>query len=719
MGLLAHGARRARRGHAGLLKHPVRRGLPCLVLAAMLSVGPVAGHAPVVSPRQLLEVVDFNSPVISPDGSRVAFRVELASIERNTYETVWYVQDMAGDAPPRRVSEGGIPLRESWGLSRPVDVQWSPDGRWIYFRALLDGRIDVWRAAVDGSESMPLTLDPADVRAFTVGADGGYLDYSVGPTRHEVELAELGEYFSGIRIDRSVPIGQGLFRSSLVEGRLSTQRLRDSDVIRHPLLAGSPDAWFRVDLQTGERRSSAASEVPSPAPYDASVAARFGEPWKVAHDPVGKRVALLARVGELAGHRTRPDVELAVLFGGRPHRATKCTHALCVKQSITGLQWRPGTDEIVFTVTDPDRSQAQSVFRWNVGTGAVQPVARATGLLNGGRDTHSPCGISAKALACIAADAGRPPRLVRIDLESGLQGTLFDPNDVLARDMESVQVRFVDWKDALGRSFNGVYYPAAHPAGRPPPLFVTYYRCSGFLRGGVGDEWPLASLASVGISALCINAAPTRADAVERYNLGLSAVESAVDMLAGQGEIDRTKVGMGGLSFGSEVTLWTAVNSDVLVAASVSSPPMSPLAYLFLSMHGERFKSRLWNVWQLGSPDETMERWGRISPSFNLEKINIPILMQLPEQEYLHAMDYATPLVLEHRADLYVYPNEAHQKFQPKHKLAAYHRNLDWFRFWLQGVEGGDAARAVQDGRWRAMREHLATRRGGHGSGDN
>lgn len=709
MDCFAGGARRDRHGDAGRVPTSVLGNLQRFALAVIVCATSHTAHGQVVSPRQLVEVVDISSPVISPDGSHVAFRVELASIERNTYETVWYVQEMKGDAPPRRVSEGGVPLRESWGLPSPSPVTWSQDGRWIYFLALLDGRVDVWRASVDGSVSAPVTHAPADVREFSITVDGRFLDYSVGPTRHEVDLAEWSEYFSGIRIDKSVPIGQGLFRSGFVDGRLSTQRLRDSEVIRHPLLAGSPDVWWRLDLRTG--KSALRAEEAAPQPRSAGLAAGLPSPWKIAPEPAGGRVALLTRVGELAGRRVRPDVELAVLSGRSARSAKKCTDELCTKHAITGLQWRPGTAEVVFTVTDPDSSQSQSILRWNVETGAVQRVAGSRGLLNGGRDSHSQCGISAAALACVAAAADRPPRLIRIDLDSGVQRTMFDPNEVLARDMERVSVRQLSWKDALGRSFNGIYYPATREDGKPSPLFITYYRCSGFVRGGVGDEWPLATLAGAGVSALCINAAPTRADAIERYDLGLSAVESAVDLLVRRGEVDRTRVGMGGLSFGSEVTLWTAIHSDVLAAASVSSPPMSPLVYLFLSMHGERFTSRLEDVWQLGSPEGRVERWKRISPSFNLDKIDIPILMQLPEQEYLHAMDLATPLILEHRADLYVYPNEPHQKFQPKHKLAVYHRNLDWFRFWLQDVEGGGVARAIEYGHWRTMRDRLANRR--------
>jgi hypothetical protein len=262
------------------------------------------------------------------------------------------------------------------------------------------------------------------------------------------------------------------------------------------------------------------------------------------------------------------------------------------------------------------------------------------------------------------------------------------------------------WKDAKGQLFTGQFYPAKASSGTKSPLFVDYYQCAGFVRGGVGDEWPFASLAAHGISALCINAAPYVVDPVGRYKKGLAAVESAVKLLSANGEIDAQKVGMGGMSFGSEVTLWVAMHSGLLSAVSVSSPSVSPLYYLIGSLKGDDFTDNLLKLWGLGSPNETPGRWKVISPAFNLDSIRAPILMQTPEQEYMFALDYEIPLINEHRMDLYVFPNEPHQKFQPRHKLAAYERSLDWFRFWLQGYEDPDPGKRGQYAHWREMREH-------------
>ena len=195
----------------------------------------------------------------SPDGRSVAFRVERASVARNTYDAVWYVQGL-GDALAVRVADGGVPLRDSAGESLPPKVVWSPDHRWIYYRALVDGKIDVWRAAADGSGAEPLTHDAADVRDFALDEGGRLLRYSVGATREEVRSAEQAEYDQGIHIDDTVPIGQGLFRSGYVGGRMATQRFSKVWFDRTPLLADVPDRWTEIDLATATRRPLAGSD---------------------------------------------------------------------------------------------------------------------------------------------------------------------------------------------------------------------------------------------------------------------------------------------------------------------------------------------------------------------------------------------------------------------------------------------------------------------------
>ena len=82
------------------------------------------------------------------------------------------------------------------------------------------------------------------------------------------------------------------------------------------------------------------------------------------------------------------------------------------------------------------------------------------------------------------------------------------------------------------------------------------------------------------------------------------------------------------------------------------------------------------------------------------------MLMQMAEEEYRAALDYYVPMVRAGAAvEMYAFPHAEHWKFLPRQKLASYERDLDWFRFWLQGFEDKGLRKAGQYARWRAMRE--------------
>ncbi|UJJ50979.1 MULTISPECIES: Atxe2 family lasso peptide isopeptidase [Rhodanobacter] len=690
------------------------RAVELVVLLGLVVHAPCAKSAPStasVSIRQVVDVVDFGDLSVSPDGRLVAFRTEQASIERNTYDTVWYVQPIDGTSSPRRLGEGGAPLRGNGGLSVHESAVWSPDGKWIFYRAVFDGRVEVWRAAVDGSRTEPVTHDPANVCAFSLSADGSVLKYSVGATREAVVNAELAEYDHGIHIDRTVPLGDSLFRSGYREGRLATQRLVGGSGLEFvPLLSQVPDRWKAIDISTGVRKDIPSGDVPASPLTPSDLSPKFRKASQLVEDRGNGRIAILTCSGKQKGLSWCQTFGLAMLPKRSASQSVRCVVKACVNKRITDIVWRPESDEIIFTVTAPDNGQ--SIFRWNVVSGVVRPVVQSRGQIGGGeRWEPGPCGVSSDALVCVAAEADHPPRLERIDLELGQRSVLFDPNVALAHDMAaSVPVLPISWTDAQGTRFTGQFYPATAKGHKPPPLFIVYYRCSGFLRGGMGDEWPLATLAENGIAALCINASPLQEDAVKRFGQGRAAIESVTEYLASRGDIDPAQVGVGGLSFGAEVAMWTAMNSRIPRAISVSNPVWSPLGYLLYSLWGDAQFSRIRRYWQLGSLEETPKRWRLLSPFYNIGRIRVPVLMQMSEREYNFSLDYAVPLIRAHLADVYVFPNEPHQKFQPRHKLAVYERNLDWFRFWLRGYEDPNPTKKQQYAHWREMRDAISTR---------
>jgi dipeptidyl aminopeptidase/acylaminoacyl peptidase len=688
---------------------PARASRWMAIGVSLAMLGPAGGvAAQAISPKRLVEVVDIGNPAISPDGLHVAFRTEQASVERNTYDTVWWVQRLGAGTLPLRVADGGVPLREAaTGLVLASPVQWSPDGRWIYYRALIDGKVAVWRAAADGSGSEPVTHDAADVRAFELYPDGRALRYRVGPTREEVIDAEEREMHAGIRIDDSTFVGAGLVRSSALAGRHATQRFHGGWFDPGSLLADAPDRWKRVDLASGTTSAG------SPPGGVAGKTVAEGALKRAPHAD-GRRVAVLRQRNSDVGPAA---AGVSVLTGG-DSTAVTCRAAACNGRNIVDIGWRPGTEEVLFTVVDRAQGRAHHLYLWDVATDAVRKVLDTKGAARGSsqRFQDVPCAVSRDSVVCVTAEADKPPTLEAVDLSTGERYALFEPNLLLASDMKAVApARLLQWNDAHGAEYTGWLFP---PRGResPAPLFVTLYTCDGFLRGGLGDEWPLVSMAQAGITAICINGNPVPFVMEEYYGQAIHAIESVAELLAREGLVDPTKIGMGGLSHGSEMTMWTVSHSDLLSAASVASPSITPNWYLFNSLR-DTFRDIVEAHWGLGNPRDSLDRWREVSPAFKLDRIAAPVLFQMSEQEWLVALEYALPLVQRRQAEVYVFPNEPHIKFQPRHKLAVYERNLDWFRFWLLGEQDPDSGKQQQYTRWHAMRRASAGWRAGSASG--
>lgn len=667
-------------------------------ISAIAAALVLAFHASAIaegnSLKALVEITDFTGVSISPDGKYAAYRAERASVETNDYRSEWFIYRLESDASPKRVADGGAPIFTSgWALGEWP--QWSPDSKWLYFRALQDGEVQLWRTSAAGAAER-ITDDPADVMAFEVLPDDE-IAFEVGPTRAEIEQAELHEYDSGILIDGTVPLGQGLFRSGFHHGRLATQRYLGKWMNVTTLLGDRPTQVKIADARTGRVRAVRDKEERA-FRNNAEGPNLDGTPGR------SERMHVAEDGRAVWAHKEEGERELRARVDGKE---ITCSAPEC-ERSIAWLSWRGARQEVVFATRDRERGDAMTIFAWDVQHNAVRAVREAPGLLHSGRiiGIGVGCAVGDRYAVCLAADANTPPRIEQVDLDSGEARVIAAPNRALARN-SAPRAELMQWRDGKGRAFTGYFIPAATDSARPSPLFVFYYSCQGYLRGGSGDEWPLTHLADAGIAVLCINTYPSAdvgGPVVREYDAALAGIRAAIDALAPRG-IDPERVGMGGFSFGASVAMWVAYHSDLIAAASVATPDVTETYYWQRALMGDAFKKPMKSVWGLAAPGETPEQWRRISPSYNLDRLRFPLLLQVPEQEYLVALEYFVPLIEAGApTEIRVFPHEPHYKFQPRHRLAVYQRNLDWFRFWLLGEEAG-GERAEQFERWRQLKD--------------
>jgi Tol biopolymer transport system component len=71
---------------------------------------------------------------------------------------------------------------------------WSPDGRWMYFGAEIDGRAHLWRQSFPNGTPEQITFDPTEEEGIAVAPDGNSLVTSVGEERSAIWMHdESGE----------------------------------------------------------------------------------------------------------------------------------------------------------------------------------------------------------------------------------------------------------------------------------------------------------------------------------------------------------------------------------------------------------------------------------------------------------------------------------------------------------------------------------------------
>jgi len=206
-------------------------------------------------------------------------------------------------------------------------------------------------------------------------------------------------------------------------------------------------------------------------------------------------------------------------------------------------------------------------------------------------------------------------------------------------------------------------------------------------------------------------------------------VESAVKSLDQRQLIDPARVGLIGFSRGGWYVEYTLTHSHMPFRAATATDNI-------LYSMGEYW---YWNNEQISSGEEgiyggppygnTLKNWLDYSISFNLDKIHTPLLMEVmgkgknyedpdqpPDNLAVHNEVFRGMIRLNKPVEYYYYPNEQHEPVHPQARISSLQRNVDWFRFWLQGYERLDPDDPNQYKRWELMRAKEASTNDNDGS---
>ncbi|MFN2385685.1 MAG: prolyl oligopeptidase family serine peptidase, partial [Thermoanaerobaculia bacterium] len=368
-------------------------------------------------------------------------------------------------------------------------------------------------------------------------------------------------------------------------------------------------------------------------------------------------------------------------------------------------QWSADGKRIFFERRDGDGRGATLV--------EVSPEGGTPRVLLRPQDHLSECSWDARKehAACLVESHASPARVAFVDIARGTLRVVADVNPEFANLRFSPAAR-IDWKNEQNM-FAYLVEPLDRAPGRRYPLIVTTYRSgTGFLRGGVGNEYPIHVFAARGFAVLAFDSGADKnirpgdfQAAMEMWEAPLDGLRTAIRMAGERGVADVAKVGFTGLSHGSEIGAHAISRTDLFRAVSMSGagtwePGMVDMAPAWLRQYLAR--------WGLIDADgrPIRDRFDRLSATANVEKIHTPLLLNVPDNEYLTSLPlYSAMRAWKKPVEMWVYANEYHQKIQPKHRYSVYERNLDWFRFWLKGEEDSNPAKKEQYERWRKLRE--------------
>jgi hypothetical protein len=312
-----------------------------------------------------------------------------------------------------------------------------------------------------------------------------------------------------------------------------------------------------------------------------------------------------------------------------------------------------------------------------------------------------------------------PPLLVAS--EGSKSRVIWDPNPQL-KDIEFPSGSVYEWKDSQGRKFKGgLFRPTNYKRGRRYPLLIQTHGFENvfFLPDGPGfGTFAAAELASAGMFVLQVSEdCPGVLDVTpEEAPCAASAYESAARQLVADGLVDEESVGIAGFSRSCMYVMeaLTSGSFHFKAALVIDGIMLDYLEYIvWPAMAGESDK-------MIGARPfgEGLQQWFKRSQGFKFDRINAP-LMVVGEGAVSTLIMWHPYAVLHHLnkpVDLIMLNTDEHMITNPAMRLVAQGNTLDWFRFWLQGYEDPDPAKAEQYKRWRELKKLQAKTERSHNS---
>ncbi len=652
---------------------------------------------------RFLEVPTINSPVVSPDGSQVAWLQTQRNLEDDKRVTRLWLSDIK-DATPRQLTfiDGGV-----GGLA------WRPDGSLSFIRTHEEAA-QVWINPLDGSEPRPVTDLEDGVSDYWWSPDGQYLAVLADPAGPEDEEAEeeidedtepLDAPVYGVSEDRQdwtvwdrleqpaeyqqlwiVAAGDAGPESASEPRQLTESPLHPYHVAWSPdgkTLAVTFNALFSSLVDEEQQIglidvASGAMDIITPRTHHSSLAA---------FSPDGRQLAYFTdRKEELRAYLNLKDVVVRDLESGKTRVLTGETQL-----TLGGSGSTPGTAPLwdakgrsIFLPAA--EGTTRDLYRLEVGSGKLERVTTLAGSLDG-------LSINGGRIAFVESALNKPGTLF-----AGKPGSVKEVatiNDAVAAfDLpEARKLRLPGHDGGFVEGF--LFLPPGTGENDKLPAIIE-------MHGGpfsrYGNAWtsryPWQVLAKNGFAVFIVNPRGGTGYGEEFLrgvyrNFGtddFKDIMAAVDALVERGTIDPDRLGFTGYSYGGLMTNVVVSRTDRFKAA-VSIAGIWNYTSAMGQNNPQLFIDSYRQPW-----DGDLELMWEHSPASRANRITTPTLIMHgtddepvdPRQSvemfsYLQLNGVPSRLVL--------YPGEGHGINQPAHMIDYQTRELQWFLHYVMGQE--------------------------------
>lgn len=309
-------------------------------------------------------------------------------------------------------------------------------------------------------------------------------------------------------------------------------------------------------------------------------------------------------------------------------------------------------------------------------------------------------------------DINRPPKIYVANRNGQSKALLLDLNPQLAQ-FSLGQVEAVSWNASDGHQVEGgLYLPPGYKSTQRYPLVIQthgFRKDRFWINGPWNSAFAAQPLAAQGIVVLQVGNATDPTDEAQHVNTPeealrqMRAYEGAIDYLDARGIIDRHKVGIIGFSRTVLHVAYTLTHSRYEFAAATLADGFDGGYMGYLLWGGPDYVGV-----NGGAPVGTgMQSWLQNSPSFNLDRIKVPIRL-----EYYGPWGilggwslYSGLYLLNKPVDFVWLPGGTHLLIKPWDRLVSQQGNVDWFCFWLKDKKSLGAEKREQYLRWEHLKE--------------